>query len=200
MGYLDANTKAQCRERWRVAVLTKLRSNMRLVPPYVAWNQAACPQGEPLTWLGYDGRADEHWFGVGAEPELCARCWEAARCPRQFAHRSTEHETLLGRLPLASGLAQYVLRQVRPWIEPAQSFEKNQLGLTDIFFNSLRFTWVMSLLADAVVLLRARALLSQPPSRPLLAELLPAQLPLKLEPGVTTSFSSTQNINPPKTQ
>jgi hypothetical protein len=92
MGYLGAAAKQQCRERWRVAVLTKLRSDMKLVPPYVAWDQAACPQGEPLTWLGYDGRAGEHWFGVGAEPDLCRCCWEAARCPRQFAYppRSTK--------------------------------------------------------------------------------------------------------------
>src|ERR1035437_10580171 len=69
------------------AVLTKLRSDMKLVPPYVAWDQAACPQGEPLTWLGYDGRAGEHWFGVSAEPELCRCCWEAAGCPPQFAYQ-----------------------------------------------------------------------------------------------------------------
>jgi len=200
MGYLDAETKARCRQRWRVAVLTKLRSNMKLVPPYVAWNQTACSQGEPLTWLGYDGRADEHWFGVGAEPELCARCWEAARCPRQFAHRPAEHETLLSRLPLASGLAQYALRYARSWIEPAQSFEKNQLGLSNIFFNSLRFTWVMSLLADAVVLLRASALLSQPPRRPLLAELLPTQLPLELAANTPMRFSDSQNTNPQNSQ
>src|ERR1039458_4355155 len=152
MGYLGAAAKQQCRERWRVAVLTKLRSDMKLVPPYVAWDQAACPQGEPLTWLGYDGPAGEHWFGVGAEPELCRCCWEAVRCPRQFAYPPAQHETLLGRLPLASRLAQQVLQQVRPWIEPAQSFEKNQLGLGDVFFNSLRFTWTMALLADAAVL------------------------------------------------
>jgi hypothetical protein len=112
-----------------VAVLTKLRSDMKLVPPYVVWDQAACPQGEPLTWLGYAGWAEEHWFGAGAQPESCRCGWEAARCPRQFAHRPAEHETLLGRLPLASRVAQQVLHQVRPWIEPAQSFEKHQLGL-----------------------------------------------------------------------
>jgi len=200
MGYLGASAKAQCRERWQVAVLTKLRSDMKLVPPYVAWDQAACPQGEPLTWLGYDGRAEAHWFGVGAEPELCARCWEAARCPRQFAHAPAEHETLLGRLPLASGLARYVLRQVRPWIEPAQSFEKNQLGLGDAFLNSLRFTWVMSLLADAAVLLRARALLGRPIPRPLLADLMPLQLALELEAAAAPSVPITQNANPQKPQ
>ncbi len=36
---------------------------------------------------------------------------------------------LFGLLPPAGRLAQRLLRQVRPWIEPAQSFEKNQLGL-----------------------------------------------------------------------
>jgi hypothetical protein len=106
----------------------------------LAWDQAACPQGEPLTWLGYDGRTGEHWFGVGAEPELCRCCWEAARCPQQFAHQPGEHETLLGRLLLASRLAQQVLQQVSPGIEPAQSFEKNQLGLSNVFCNSLRLT------------------------------------------------------------
>jgi uncharacterized membrane protein YsdA (DUF1294 family) len=114
---------------------------MKLVPPYVAWNQAACPQGEPLTWLGYDGGAGEHWFGVGAGPELCGGCWEATRCPRQFAHQPAEHETLLGRLPLASRAARGVLYQVRPWIEPAQSFEKNQLGLSNNF-DSFAAVWV----------------------------------------------------------
>jgi len=196
MGYLGAPAKAQCRVRWGVSVLTKLRSDMKLVPPHVAWNQVACPQGEPLTWLGYDGRAGEHWFGVGAEPELCGCCWEAARCPRQFAHQPAEHETLLGRLPLGSRLGRQVLQQVRPWIEPAQSFEKNQLGLSAVFFNSLRFTWAMSLLADAVVLLRARALLGCPVIRPLLTSLMPLQLSLELKVETAKPFSHGQNPNP----
>ena len=195
MGYLGAAAKQQCRERWRTAVLTKLRSDMKLVPPYVTWDQAACPQGEPLSWLGYDGRAGEHWFGVGAEPELCRCCWEAVRCPRQFAYPPAQHETLLGLLPLASRLAQQVLQQVRPWIEPAQSFEKNQLGLGDVFFNSLRFTWTMALLADAAVLLRARALLGRPPLRPLLANLMPFQLSLELEAETPMPCLPTPNTN-----
>jgi len=200
MGYLGAVAKQQCRERWRVAVLTKLRSDMKLVPPYVAWDQATCPQGEPLTWLGFDERAGEHWFGVGAEPQFCGCCWEATRCPRQFAYRPEQHETLLGRWPLASRLARKVLQQVRPWIEPAQSFEKNQLGLGDLFLNSLRFTWTMALLADAAVLLRARVLLGRPPAHRLLADLLPVQLALELEIKPTNSCLPKQNENPQKTQ
>ena len=153
-----------------------------------------------MTGLGYDGRAGEHWFGVGAEPELCRGCWEAARCPRQFAYRPAQHETLLGRLPLASRLAQQVLQQVRPWIEPAQSFEKNQLGLSDVFFNSLRFTWVMALLADAVVLLRARALLGRPMPRPWLAGLMPVQLSMELGAASHAPGSPKLTANPQNTQ
>ena len=200
MGYLGAPAKQRCREQWGVSVLTKLRSDMKLVPPYGAWNQAACPQGEPLTWLGYDGRAGEHWFGVGAEPELCGCCWEAARCPRQFVHQPAEHETLLGRLPLASRVVRMILQQVRPWIEPAQSFEKNQLGLSDAFLNSLRFTWVMSLLSDAVVLLRARALLERPIIRPQLTGLMPFQLSLELGTHAPTPFLPAHNANPQNPQ
>jgi hypothetical protein len=175
MGYLSAEAKQRSRELWQVAVLTKLRSDMKLVPPYVAWNQTVCPQGEPVEWLGYDHRADEHWFGVAKQAELCGCCWEAARCPKHFSFRPAEHETLLGLLPLASQSAQNLLQRARPWIEPAQSFEKNQLGLGDLFLNSLRFAWMMSLLADAAVLLRAKALVERLKARPLLANLAPEQ-------------------------
>ena len=200
MGYLAAEAKRQCRQHWHVTILTKLRSDMKLVPPYVAWNQAACPHGEPLSWLGYDDLADEHWFGANAEPELCARCWEAGICSRQFAYRPEQHETLLGLLPLASQTAQRILQQVRPWIEPTQSFEKNQLGLGDIFLNGLRLTWAMSLLADAAVLLRVRALLGRPPSRPPLAELIPTQLSLELTTEEEESLLSGKRRKLQKTQ
>ena len=200
MGYLASPAKRVCRERWRVSVLTKLRSDMKLVPPYATWQQALCPQGEPLTWLGYEVRDGEHWFGVGPQPELCGCCWSATACPRQFAYRPEQHETLLGRWPLASWLTRQVLQQVRPWIEPAQAFEKNQLGLGNMFFNSLRFTWAMALLADTAVLLRARALMTYPPPRPLLGNLLPTQLPLGLKLEAGGPFLTDQNGNSQKSQ
>ena len=171
MSYMASETKALCRRRWRVALVTKLRSDMKLVPPYVAWNRAECHQGQPLRWLEYAPRDDQHWFGVTEEPTFCPYCWEASQCPRQFAFAPSEHETLLGLLPLAGGTAQKLLQQVRPWIEPAQSYEKNQLGLSDLFFNSLRLTWCMALLADAAVLLRTHALLQEPTRPALLQEL-----------------------------
>ena len=176
MGYLAAQSKRLCRERWRVAVVTHLRSDMKLVTPFVSEREATCEQGQPLEWLGYDVRDDLHWFGPLPPAQLCTSCWQASGCPRQFAYAPAVHETLLGLLPLSTLAAQRLLQQVRPWIEPAQSYEKNQLGLSAMFFNSLRLTWCMALLADAAVLLRAHALLDAPPvERVLLRGLAPQQ-------------------------
>jgi hypothetical protein len=55
----------------------------------------------------------------------------------------------------------------------------NRLGLSQMFLNSLRLTWIFGLLADTVLLLRARALLSRPPTTELLHELIPKQLRLE---------------------
>ena len=80
----------------------------------------------------------------------------------------------------AGRLAQRLLRLVRPWIEPAQSFEKNQLGLEQMFFNSLRLTWQMSLWTESAVLLRTLVWLDTPPETSSLAGLQPRQLELEL--------------------
>jgi hypothetical protein len=129
-----------------------------------------------LQWPGYDVREDRHWFGVPPGPELCPVCWQASACPREFACAPAAHETLLGLLPLNTQPAQRLPQQVRPWIEPAQAYEKNRLGLGQMFPNSLRLTWCMALLADAAMLLRAHALLHAPASNPaLLRELAPRQ-------------------------
>jgi len=182
MGYLAAENKRWCREHWRVAVVTHLRSDMKLVAPFVSEREATCEQGQSLQWLGYDVQDDLHWFGASPAAELCCRCWQASACPRQFAYAPAVHETLLGLLPLNTLAAQRLLQQVRPWIEPAQSYEKNQLGLGVMFFNSLRLTWCMSLLADAAVLLRTHALLHAPPTeRALLCGLARQQGELNLE-------------------
>jgi hypothetical protein len=149
---------------------------MKWVPPFLNEREVASPQGQPLQWPGYDVREDRHWFGVPPGPELCPLCWQASACPREFACAPAAHETLLGLLPLNTQPAQGLLQQVRPWIEPAQAYEKNQLGLGPMFPNSLRLTWCMALLADTVTLLRAHALLHAPASNPaLLRELAPQQ-------------------------
>jgi len=180
MGYLSGPSKQAAREGWQSAVVTKLRADMKLVPPYASAASVECPQGQRLEWWEYEPESRQQWFRVPAEPELYARCWQAADCPGHFGYAADAHETLLGLLPLASRVAQRLLRQVRPWIEPAQSFEKNQLGLGQMFFNSLRLTWQMSLWTDSAVLLRTMAWLDTPTESELLAGLQARQLELGL--------------------
>src|SRR5208282_3841146 len=98
----------------------------------------------------------------------CGYCWQASICPKEFGYPPELSETLLGLLPLNTIVARRLLYQMRSWVEPCQSFEKNILGLNNMFLNSLRLTWTMSLLTDSVGLLRALALISSPQKIPLL--------------------------------
>ena len=180
MGYLGAESKQAVREQWQTAVVTKLRTDMKLVPPYISAERVECPHGQRLEWWEYEPETAQQWFRVADSESLCSVCWEATACPRHFAYPVAAHETLLGLLPLASRLARRLLQQVRPWIEPAQSFEKNQLGLGQMFFKSLRLAWQMSLWADSAVLLRTMAWLQVPTETHLLAPLMPRQMELGL--------------------
>jgi hypothetical protein len=53
----------------------------------------------------------------------------------------------------------------------------------------------MALLADAAVLLRARALLGRPSQRPLLVDLMPSQLSLELGAEIPVPFLPKPNAN-----
>ena len=181
MAYINLETQRKIRERWDVALLTKLRPDMHLVDPFETGPVAVCPQGQTLTWLGMEARDQLHWFGVTSDDPLCFKCWDQSRCPRQFSYTPSSHEILLGKIPLASRVARVLLEKVRPWIEPAQSYEKNQLGLSQMFLNSLQLTWTVCLLADAVGLLRAHAFLFKPDTTSPLQALLPDQLTLELD-------------------
>jgi hypothetical protein len=181
LAYVGAEAKRVARQQWQTAVVTRLRSNMRLQAPYQSAQEVACPQGQKLLWWEHEPESGLQWFRVPEESTLCPYCWEAAQCPRHFGYPAAQHETLFGLLPLASQTAQRLLQQVRPWIEPAQSFEKNQLGLSQMFFNSLRLAWQMSLWADSAVLLRTMAWLDLPRSHHLLASMNFCQIELGLE-------------------
>ena len=176
LGYIHQQTKREIRQQWGVAVVTRLKRDMRIIEPFDAWDQMSCQQGQRLQWLGYDPEDSLHWFGVPAGDSLCHSCWEASTCTREFGYPPELSETLLGLLPLNTIVARRLIHQLRSWIEPYQSFEKNVLGLNQIFLNSLRLTWTMSLLADAVGLLRALALMNAPRENTLLRELIPTQM------------------------
>jgi hypothetical protein len=180
MAYINLETQRRIRERWQVCVLTKLRPDMKLIRRFETGPIAVCHQGQRLEWLGLEPRDQLHWFGVNQHPALCDMCWEQHSCPRYFAHAPKEHEILLGSIPLSSPVAQKLITEVRAWAEACQSYEKNQLGLKRMFFNSLRLTWMLGLLADSVSLLRAKALLTDPQPCSPLRHLMPHQFSLDL--------------------
>jgi hypothetical protein len=171
LGYIEQIKKRDLREKFGVAIVTKLKSGMKIEAPFETWNKVVCDQGQELAWLGFDQRHYEHWFGVEQTQPLCGTCWQRSSCPGEFNFPPAHHETLLGLLPLNSKAAQRLLKQCRSWIEATQSYDKNQLGLSRFFLNSLRLTWVCSLLADSACLIRALALLERKLPLDLLIEL-----------------------------
>ena len=111
MGYVGLETQRKIRERWRVTVLTKLKSDMNLIPPFQAGLVATCRQGQRLTWLGLEARDQLHWFGVTDPEPLCQKCWEQTKCARQFSYAPDDHEILFGQIPLASPVAKILLEK-----------------------------------------------------------------------------------------
>lgn len=185
MGYTDSRQAARLRQGSGAALVTKMRKNMLPIPPFEllasGHAHAACPQGQSLEWLGFEVNDQLHWFGVREENNLCIWCSEQTHCPRQFHYAPEMHESWFALVPPASRVGKHLLDKVRPWIEGSQSYEKNQLGLNQVFYNSLRLTWCIGLLADAVMLLRMHALLSSPQAAAPMHELTPLQLPLRLD-------------------
>jgi hypothetical protein len=183
MAYVNLRVQRRLREELRVALVTKLKPNMVLPEEFEDVNTITCEQGQVLHWLGLQEWDQLHWFGVTDANPLCTCCWEQSSCPRQFSFAPSAHEILFGTIPLSSRVAKQLLRQARSWVEAAQSYEKNQLGLSQIFFNSLRLAWTVCLLADTVALLRAAAFTREPKSVALLRELAPTQMQLDLLEG-----------------
>jgi hypothetical protein len=182
MAYINMERQRRLREQLQVGIITGLPPNFDLPKKVAPALLMQCHQGQKLQWLGLRENEQLHWFGVAPEPEpLCVRCWESSSCPREFSFAPSEHEIALGTIPVNTPLARRLLRQSRSWIEATQSYEKNQLGLSQMFLNSLRLTAIVCLLADTVSLLRAHAYLSQPEEPRLLEKLLPCQLTLILD-------------------
>ena len=183
MAYINFEMRSRLRQQLQVGVVTALPPNYDLPRKVELALTLQCPQGQKLRWLGLPEADQLHWFGVDPEaPSLCSCCWLASHCPREFSLSATDHEIALGTIPVSTFLARRLLRQSRSWIEAAQSYEKNQLGLSAMFLNSLRLTAILGLLADTVSLLRAHALAGEiPKANNLLEELLPSQLRLDFD-------------------
>lgn len=180
MAYVGLLRQRRLREGMHVALVTKFKPDLTVPEPFEDPLTMTCEQGQILRWLELRESEQLHWFGVADPNPLCTWCWQQSSCPRQFSFRPSDHEILFGTIPLGSRVAQQLLRQARSWIEATQSYDKNQLGLGQLFLNSLRLTWTVCLLVDTVALLRAKALMMRPDSTEPLLELMPRQMHLDL--------------------
>lgn len=183
MAYIKMATQKRLREELGIGVLTHLLPNLDVPTPLAPALLLQCNQGQKLRWLGLRRDEQLHWFGIDPEAEhLCPYCWQRSRCPQEFSFRPEEHEIVLGTVPLNTRVGRRLLNQSRSWIEAAQSYERNQLGLGQLFLNSLRLAAIACLLSDTVCLLRAHARLNRPPRKPdLLQQLRPNELMLNWE-------------------
>ena len=59
-------TKREIREKWRVAIVTKMKPDMSIIAPFENTRCVTCPQGQPLQWLEYSEEEDRHFFVVRA--------------------------------------------------------------------------------------------------------------------------------------
>ena len=180
LAYINVEVQRRLREQLHVGVVTPLKRDFELSKAAEAGLTFRCRQGQKLEWLGLNEVEQLHWFGVRDPQPICNWCWEQGACPREFAFAPSVHETVFGTVPVQSIVAQKLLGQVRKRIEASQAYEKNQLGLTSLFLNSLPLTWIFTLLADTVCLLRCQASRELSTNRPLLFELFPAQMQLGL--------------------
>jgi hypothetical protein len=176
MAYINLARQRRLREELQVGVITKLRPDFDLPKAIELGVTLRCPQGQKLQWLGLHEKENLHWFAVRDPEPLCPWCWQQSQCPREFSFAPEDHEIVFGMIPVNSALGQRLLLRVRPWIEATQAYDKNRVGLAKMFFNSLRLTAIMALLADTTYLLRAHAILKSPPAQPLLENLLPNQM------------------------
>ena len=63
MAYIHQPTKRELRTQWRVAMLTKLKADMKAHCPYAEDQPLRCRQGQELRWLGYDEQECQHENG-----------------------------------------------------------------------------------------------------------------------------------------
>lgn len=149
LGYLDQELKAQVRNHFQVALVTKAKSNMLIPSPCDPDGCPCCHQGQRLAWKGYVRESKPHLYQPPAEGEICALCPEQGACEKRFHFRPEEHETFFGLIPLHTRLAQQLLKRIRPLVEPGFDADKNRFSLSGFFINSLELARTLSYLADA---------------------------------------------------
>lgn len=159
MGYLQAERKKQLREQNKIALLTRVRVNMK-PPQNFGLESDGCPTcfwGQRLMHDHFDWKEQRHLYLKPDDGIACDYCPSRAACPNEFWFSPDIHETYLGAQPLHTKLAQQLLRYARPIVEAAFSEDKNRFMLKSLFINSLSLAEFASLLVDSAKLLTTLA-------------------------------------------
>lgn len=155
MGYLQAERKKQLREQHGIALITRVRVNMK-PPQYFGLEPDGCPTcfwGQRLVHDHFDWTEQHHLYLKPDEGQECQSCPLLSHCPQEFWFSPEVHETYLGAQPLHTKLAQQLLRYARPVVEAGFSEDKNRFMLKSLFINSLSLAEFASLLVDSAKLL-----------------------------------------------
>lgn len=159
MGYLQAERKKYFREKYHIALITRVRSSMK-PPQYFGLESDGSPTcfwGQKLQHDHFDWEKQTHLYVKPEQGRECSRCPFANACPQEFIFSPDIHETYLGAQPLHTRLAQQLLKFARPIIEQSFSEDKNRFMLKSLFINSLNLAEFASLLVDSTKLLMTLA-------------------------------------------
>jgi hypothetical protein len=155
MGYLQAERKKYLREKYHIALITRVRSSMK--PPQEFGLESdgtpTCFWGQKLTHDHFDWEKQTHIYIKPEQGRDCLSCPFANACPQEFIISPDVHETYLGAQPLHTKLAQQLLKFARPIVEQSFSEDKNRFMLKSLFINSLNLAEFASLLVDSTKLL-----------------------------------------------
>ena len=155
MGYLQAERKKILREKYHIALITRVRSSMK--PPQdfglESDGNPPCVWGQKLTHDHFDWEKQTHLYIKPEQGRDCLCCPFVNACPQEFIISPDIHETYLGAQPLHTKLAQQLLKFARPIVEQSFSEDKNRFMLKSLFINSLNLAEFASLLVDSTKLL-----------------------------------------------
>lgn len=157
MGYLQAERKKYLREKYHIALITRVRSSMKLPQDFGLESDGSptCFWGQRLNHDHFNWEKQTHLYVKPEQGLECSRCPFANACPQEFTFSPDIHETYLGAQPLHTRLAQQLLKFARPIVEQSFSEDKNRFMLKSLFINSLNLAEFASLLVDSTKLLMA---------------------------------------------
>jgi len=153
MGYISSEQKMKLRKQSHTAVLTRVRENMHPPEEYIDYGCPECPEGNPLSWDGYNPETEMHHYITPIDNPACTSCWLYGNCSQEYYLSPSTDEHHFGIIPLHTKVSQRLLQEIRPQVERGFENDKNKLYLNRYFVNSLKLARIIGYLSDACQIL-----------------------------------------------